>query len=299
MLEDGVTRVAILSLGCITQSWEVGGQPVVLGHADPAAYIGNRAFKGGIVGRVAGRIAGARFDLDGQSWALDVNEPPNHLHGGAGGLITRNWDLQPDGARAVRLTLHSQHGDQGYPGAVDFTVTIRLAGHTLTYDMAARVDRPTPISLAQHSYYNLMGRGAVWDHVLSLPAPRYLRVGEGLLVTGEEEPLDGQPFDFRASRSIAEADPARAGLDLAYAGLAGPVRMTAPNGMRLRMESDQPCLQLYTGRFLAAPHAPFEGLCLEPQQYPDSLNHAGFPVRLATPEAPYLQRLAVTIERAP
>lgn len=299
MLEDGETRVAILSLGCITQSWEVGGQGVVLGHADPAAYIGNRGFKGGIVGRVAGRIAGARFDLDGQSWALDRNEPPNHLHGGSGGLITRNWTLEPDGARAVRLTYHSPHGDQGYPGAVDFAVLIRLSGHTLTYDMRAVPDRPTPISLAQHSYYNLMGQGAVWDHVLSLPASRYLPVGEGLLATGEKAPLDAVPFDFRAPRSIAQADPARAGLDLAYAGLSGPVHMAAPNGMCLRMESDQPCLQLYTGQNLGPPHVPFEGLCLEPQQYPDALNHPVFPSNLATPDAPYRQRLSVTIERGP
>ncbi len=268
---------------------------MVLGHDDPAAYIGNRAFKGGVVGRVAGRIAGGGFDFGGRRWALDLNEPPNHLHGGAGGLITRNWDSEAEGTRAVRLTLTSPDGEQGYPGALALSVTIRLDGRRLSYEMEARPDRPTPVSLAQHSYYNLMGQGAIWDHALTVPARQYLPTGPGLLVTGEVAPLDGKPFDFRGPRRIDDADPGRDGLDIAFAGLDGAVHLRAPNGMALRMETNQPCLQLYTGKFLVPPHHPFEGLCLEPQQYPDALNHPAFPDNIARPEAPYRQHLAVTI----
>lgn len=133
--------------------------PMVLGYPRPQDYLNNPYFLGVIAGRVANRISGAGFTLDGQRYALPVNDPPNHLHGGPAGIHAQNWGVEPDGTGAVQLRLVSPDGDQGYPGRVRFEVTITLCGHTLTYDMRAETDRPTPVNLAPHSHYNLMGQG--------------------------------------------------------------------------------------------------------------------------------------------
>lgn len=296
----------MLSLGCVTQDWRVlrGGQPVpvVLGFSDPEAYRGNPHYIGAIAGRVANRISGSGFDLGGQRWRLEANEPPNHLHGGPAGLSHRNWQMEPDGARAVRMRVTSEHGEGGYPGRLDVEVTVTLSGAQLCYEMVARSDRPTPVNLAQHSYYSL-GAPSVRDLRLTVPAAHVTPCGPAMLPTGEIRPVQGTPLDFRAGRRIDLADPHGQGIDLNYV-LSGdePVTLRG-NGMRLELRGDQPCLQLYTGHKLspgAAPsggqvHTPFAGLCLEPQGYPDAVNRPEFPSPLATPEEPYRQRLTVTI----
>ena len=304
VLEDGGQRVALLNLGCITQSWEMrDGTNIVLGYDRAGGYRQNPMFLGAIVGRVAGRIGGAAFTLDGTRWQVDASEPPNCLHGGAGGIHTRLWQMETDGARAVELRLTSEHGDQGFPGRLDLTVTIRLENGWLTYDMAAEADRPTPVSLAQHSYYNLAGHGTIWDHRLRVPADTRVVSDAANVATERTEPVAGTPLDLQAGRTIAEADPESSGLDMTYARLAAteesPVILTAPGGREMRMVSDQPCLQAYTGAYIGplhgSAHAPFHGLCLEPQGWPNAVNRPAFPQSIAAPGAPYRQRLALRV----
>lgn len=307
VLSDGDVSVAILSLGCITQDWSVplNGRSVSVVQGYPRApdYLGNPLFMGCIVGRVAGRISGAGFDWGGVTYRLDANELPNHLHGGSEGLHTRNWQMERDGDRAVQLQLHSPHGDQGYPGAVLFNVEIRLSDGWLSYDMTATTDRPTPISLAQHSYYNMAGGATVWDHWVSIPANAFVCTSHDLCATGQISPVDGQSFDFRAGQTIDRADPGRNGLDLTLTNLTAdkktPIRVTSPNGLELTMISDQPCVQIYTGAGLRPMHGQnhrrFQGLCLEPQGYPNAVNTAGAIVPVATPETPYRQTLMVRV----
>ncbi len=311
MLSDGDVSVAILNLGAITQDWRVplGGTrvPVVLGFDNPQDYATNPCHLGVIAGRVANRISGAGFTLDGQHHDLPVNEPPNHLHGGPGGVHARIWDMEPDGNRAVRLRLVSHDGDQGYPGQVTFEVMITLSGYELRYDMRATTDRPTPINLAQHSYYNLMGRGGIGDHRLQIMADQYTPVDAAMIPTGQIAPLGGMDFDLRQHRTMRQADPAAKGLDMNLVLTGGPdqpaASLSAPNGLRLKLTTDQPCLQLYSGahlRHAAQPlpgqlHDAFSGLCLEPQGFPNAINTPGFPSVLITPDHPYSQCLRVRI----
>ncbi|MFT7595718.1 MAG: aldose 1-epimerase [Paracoccaceae bacterium] len=311
VLADGDVSVAILSLGCITQDWQVplDGRrvPVVLGYRHPQDYLNNPHYLGIIAGRVANRISGAGFTFDGQRYVLPVNDRPNHLHGGPAGIYTQNWGVEPDGAGAVRLHLESPSGDQGYPGWVSFEVTISLQGHTLTYDMRADTDCPTPVNLAQHSYYNLMGGGAVLDHQLKILGDHFTPTDAAMVPTGKVQSLTGQDFDLRQAKTVHRADPCHHGLDMNYVLSGAPsdtgVMLTAPNGLQLTMMTDQPCLQLYTGGALAPAgtplagqfHAPFAGLCLEPQQYPNALNTSGFPSIVISPDQPYRQKLQVRI----
>jgi aldose 1-epimerase len=128
-LSDGDVSVTILSMGAATQNWRVpdgSGRrvPVVLGYSDPTAYASQGGFLGVIVGRVANRIAGSTFTLDGVTHHVTPNEGPNQLHGGPKGWWAKNWTLEADGDRAVQLTLSSPDGDMGFPGSVQAQITI-------------------------------------------------------------------------------------------------------------------------------------------------------------------------------
>lgn len=313
-LETAQSAVTLLNLGCVTQSWvsSLGGpqRHVVLGYSVPAAYLTNPQFLGAIVGRVANRIANARFDLDGTTYQLDANEPPHLLHGGPNGLHQRIWQADVDGRRAVQLRLHSPDGDQGFAGAVDFTVEISLSDNTLTYAMSARVDRPTPINLAQHSYYNLAGSGPIKDHRLQIAADAILHTDATGIPLGAKHSLDDQALDFRTPKTIQTADPQGHGIDHNYCltpkAVAPQARLSA-NGLALSLHTDQPGLQVYTASHLVpvAPplhgqtHSAFSGICMEPQGYPDALNQPSYPTIVVTPDRPYSQHLTVTLDQEP
>lgn len=311
VLADGGVTVALLNIGCVTQDWRVPRKAsevsVVLGYREPVAYLNNPHHLGVVAGRVANRISGARFLIGRREFRLDRNEGAHHLHGGQRGLGRRIWDADQDGTRAVRFNYLSPDGEMGYPGNVRFEVTVRLEGFRLSYDFKAETDRPTPINLAQHNYYNLAGCGSVREHRLRIAADRVTQVDEELIPTGQLMPIDGKQIDFRNGRTVATADPENAGLDLNYVLNRMPdqpaAQVTAPGGLRLRLWTDQPGIQLYTGgpgSQTAIPlgeqvHAPQSGFCLEPQLFPDSPNRSEFPSVIVEPGEPYRQKLTVEI----
>ncbi len=310
VLQDGDVSVAILDLGCITQDWQVpvGGErvPVVLGFRNPEDYLHNPAFMGAIIGRVANRTAGASFEWGGRAYALDPNDAPHHLHGGSQGLHMQRWEMEPDGHRAVRLRHRSLAGTMGYPGTVTIEVTISLTAFTLSYEMIAWTDQPTPINLTQHSYYALMQGHPVWDQRLEIKAGAVTPVDDRLIPDGEVLPVDGEPFDLRQPRRIDQLDPHQNGIDLNYVldpAQDPTARLEAPNGLTLTLWTDQPGLQLFTGGNLTATHAPlpgqrhaaFSGLCLEPQGFPNSANMRQFPSIMIDPDRPYSHRTKVRI----
>jgi len=312
VLRDGDVAVRVLSLGCVVQSWVVDGTPVVLGYVDLADYIANPYCMGMVAGRVANRVRNARFNLGRVEYTLPANDPPHHLHGGPGGIGWRNWTLEPDGPKAARLTLETPHLDQGWPGAARFKVILRLHNAQLTYDISATTDRPAPINLAQHSYFNLNGTGDILDHELQINAPHYTPNDATGVPTGAIDPVAGTRFDFTRPRRIGDANP-DLGPDLSpdLGGFDGNLALQGGHAVHLtgakrslELWTDQPGLQLYTGGKLGhhgtpAPgpnHAPFAGLCLEAQGFPDAVNQPHFPQILCTPDAPYrhITRIEIT-----
>ena len=157
--------VEIITFGGIVTSLSVPDRAgrladVVLGFARLEPYLAGHPYFGAIVGRVAGRIPGGRFPLEGKTYELAKNDGPNHLHGGALGLDKRIWDAspieRPDGADSLRLTYHSPDGEEGYPGAADFCVCYTFTrDNALIIESEVTSDRLTPVSLAHHSYFNL------------------------------------------------------------------------------------------------------------------------------------------------
>jgi galactose mutarotase-like enzyme len=209
-IESGTVHATIITYAAALSRLFVpdgkGGQvDIALGYDDLASYVQNRGSAGAICGRYANRIADARFTLDGQTYSLSANEPPNHIHGGLGGFSKRVWTGEPDTAnRAVRLTLNRPDGDEGYPGAVTATVTYTLTDDpALEIVMEATTDRPTVVNMAYHGYWNLAGHGSghVRDQHLLIDADHYTPVGPGKIPTGELASVAGTAFDFRSPPS--------------------------------------------------------------------------------------------------
>ena len=296
-----------------------GAEPVdvVLGFDTLAGYVGKHPYFGATCGRCVNRIGGAAFDLDGKTYRLAANVPPNHLHGGLVGFDKYLWKATPrltPAGPAVELEMESPDGDEGYPGrlTVRTTYTLTPAGE-LRVDMAATTDAPTIVNLAHHSYWNLAGHGSgsIAGHELAVHADGYMLVDEGSIPTGEIAPVAGTPFDFRPELSpwrrcgsaIAAVPPAAAadaprGVDHNYVirgwepdGRLRPVATLRDpgSGRTLEVLSDQPGVQVYMGNFLdgtlrgkgGAVYVANGGLCLETQKFPDSVHRPEWPsVRL-------------------
>lgn len=300
---------------------------VTLGFDNLAAYEKGHPFMGSTVGRYCNRIGKGRFTLGGQTYKLATNNPPNHLHGGG----PKAWDkvvwkaqvvAKADGP-AVQFTYMSKDGEEGYPGNVSASVIYTLTeANTLKMEYAATTDKPCPINMTNHAYFNLKGKGTILDHELYVVASKFTEGDEFLLPTGKILPVQDTPYDFFAqpaiigdrilatdqTRSVAlNADPKAdlTGYDLNYVLNSGgkyyapAARLyDATTGRQLEIRTDQPGLQFYTGNFLDGTlvgkggwkYVRNSGVCLETQHFPDSPNHSNFPSTLLLPGQTYRTR---------
>jgi aldose 1-epimerase len=304
---DGL-RLTLFNLGArLHELWVPGrdgrAADVVLGLDSPAEHRASRSYMGATCGRFANRIAGARFTLDGVTYALDRNEGANQLHGGSLGFDARDWQVEDTSPTHATFALTSPAGDMGFPGEVRACCTYRLPGDLrLMIEMTATTDAPTVVNLAHHSYFNLAGHGAgdILGHDLQIAAPAYLPVDAENIPTGEIAPVAGTAFDFRRPRPIGQVLPGPAGFDHCFCLDAVPERIAGEDlrfcaalahpesGRRLRVWTNAPGVQAYTGAHFdgspgkaGARYPRFAGVALETEGYPDAPNRPGFPsVRL-------------------
>ncbi len=272
---------------------------VVLGFDNLDPYLAGHPFFGATAGRVAGRITGARFRLDGKLYELSCNEPPNHLHGGVHGFDKKLWRATPgnglEGAPALRLAYRSPDGEEGYPGTVDVSITYTVTNdNSFVIETEAVTDRPTPLSLTHHSYFNLAGEaaGSIVDHELEIYADEFVPNDDGMALLGRLEPVDNC-HDFRHRRRLGAAIPLlfkNHGCLYAVRQPAAdnpgrtPVlaaRLTHPgSGRTLSVSTTEQYLQLYTGSGLDGSYVGksglryerYAGVCLECEGYPDGAN---------------------------
>lgn len=312
-------RMRVLNLGGIVWSLEVPDaaealRDVVLGYDDPAAYLTDPYYLGALVGRYAGRIADARFELDGEEFRLTANQGRDHLHGGRRGFNRALWEMstfEAPGGCGVVLTHTSPDGDEGYPGTL-----LARATYTLTDDGAwevvyhAESDRPTPVNLTQHSYFNLAGEGSATDHVLTIDADGYLPVGERQIPRGTIAPVVGSEADLREGRPLGDLVGApglgEGGLDHSFV-LRAQYGMSTPrpagelwdpaSGRVLTVSTTEPSVHVYAAHHLrdvpgkqGRRYQSNDAVCLETQHFPNSPNEPDFPGTIVHPDEPLRSR---------
>lgn len=280
---------------------------VVLGCASLAEYENGRFFTGGTIGRYANRIARGEFKLNGTSYPLAKNAPPNHLHGGRNGFHKQLWhaeDVPSPRDQELHLRYLSRDGEEGFPGnltvAVRFAVSADLNDLRIAFD--ATTDRDTVLNLTSHPYFNLAGEScrSILDHLLLIRAERFTPVDATMIPTGELRAVRSSPFDFTQFTGIGARidadDPQLAigrGYDHNWVLDRNPGETEIPaaqlydpaSGRRLEIFTTEPGIQFYSGNSLDGsvrgkngdPYGPRCGLCLETQHFPDSPNQPNFP----------------------
>jgi aldose 1-epimerase len=294
------------------------GKPgdVVLGYDKLEPYLAGVPYFGATVGRVGNRIAKARFTLNGKAYSLAANNGPNHLHGGLKGFDKVVWKAETvpaaAGRTAVKFTYRSPDGEEGYPGTLDASVVYTLTDdNELRLDYTATTDKPTPVNLTNHSYFNLAGDGSgdILNHVLMIAGDQITPVDDTLIPTGELKPVKDTVFDFTAPTAIGAriekvpiAPPV--GYDhnfvLRKAATPGSLTLAArviepKTGRTMEVLTTEPGVQFYSGNFLdgtlksrgGVPYNKHAAFCLETQHFPDSVNHPKFPSTILEPGQTY------------
>ncbi len=293
-------------LGILVPDREGRFTDVIGGYDSIYDYVHASGYQGALIGRFGNRIAGGKFRLDGKDYSLYLNNNGvNHLHGGKEGFNAKIFDVAYIDGDEPSLKLHyvSPDGEEGYPGTLDLTVTYTLTkDNALSLRYEAATDKKTILNLTNHAYFNLGGyaSGSVRDHLLWMDADTYVRTDDKLIPTGELVGVKGTPFDFNEEKKVgrdidADNDDLKkaGGYDHCFnfaggesKGIAHRATLRDPkSGRVMKMYTNQPCVQLYTGNFLEDDGHPFKGgcvkfkqmaLCLETQHMPDSINHENF-----------------------
>ena len=305
--KNGLTAKIMSYGGILTELWtpDRNGKfiNIVLGYKKIESYLKHSPYFGATIGRYANRIAKGRFKLNNKTYRLATNNPPNHLHGGPGGLALQNWQAKPtetSAGPALILSSKSPDGAEGFPGNLTTTVTYTLTHkNELKVEYHAVTDQTTVVNFTHHSYFNLSGKDSVLDHVLQIKSDRITPTDKTLIPTGNYLHVHNTPFDFRKPTPIGARifDPHlqlknASGYDHNWVlnnwnGRLQPVGSLhdPESGRTVKVTTTEPGLQIYTGNFLGeiptekkgVKFRNYQAVCLETQHFPDSPNKAHFP----------------------
>lgn len=290
---------------------------ILLGFDNISGYLSSdNPYFGATVGRVANRIAKGRFVIDGKKYQVSRNIGENSLHGGTKGWSFKVWNATIENGSVV-MTLLSEDGDEGFPGAVIASATFRLSNDgELFIEMKSFTSKPTPINLTNHAYFNLAGHGTnaeeLYKHRIVLNADRWTVTDSDSIPTGEIRSVKDSIMDLRKPTVLGDVIDKVPGGGYDY-NFCLPEKSSKVNenrfvaevehvgsGRYMTVHSNQPGVQLYTANFLPATNATgilgkdgkryfrHGALCLETQNYPDAVNHANFPNSILRPGQLYL-----------
>lgn len=301
VIDNGTIEAHFLDYGCTIKNLFVTGKDgkrrdVVLGYDDIATYETTGGYLGAFVGRVANRIKNAEFSLNGKKYKLFANDAKNCLHGGKIGFDKKIFDAEFDGDSVI-FTMTSPDGDENFPGNLSVKVVYKLVGASLDISYEATTDADTPISLTNHSYFNLSDKADVLDHMLRINADFITPVNESLIPTGEVLFVTDTPFDFRKFQKVGQyVDYPHKQLKIAggydhnfvlknygkYEKIA--TLYSEDTGINMDVYTDNFGVQIYSGNFLngeigknGRKHVRRAAICLETQNFPNAVNQPSFP----------------------
>lgn len=288
---------------------------VVLGFDNIQDYFNKPSDFGASIGRYANRIAGGKYTLDGETVQLMQNDGTNCLHGGPTGWQYQVYDAEQVDDQTIKLTMVSPDGDNGFPGTVTAVVTYKLTDdNAIDISYSGTTDKPTVLSMTNHSYFNLSGNHAAeaTDHVLYVASDVFTPADEILIPTGEFVAVEGTPMDFRTPKVLSQdidADYEQIKLGNGFdhnwvLNTNGDINkicttLSCPStGIVLDVYTDQPGIQVYSGNFLTGEVAGKHGtlypkraaVCLETQLYPNSPNMPEWPSAFLRPGETYTHR---------
>lgn len=297
-------------------------QNIVAGFEELGAYRTNKDYLGCTVGRYANRITKGRFSLLGEDFQLPINDAPNHLHGGFSGFHQKIWDTeectQQDNQSSVTFHYVSNDAEEGYPGRLHVSVRYTLSKNELSIHFTATTDKPTPVNLTNHSYFNLSGfeSPTIHDHILQINADHYTEKSAANTSTGRILPVAGTHLDFTEPTRIGKGInnfPADMGYDHNFVlrqhaemGIAA-VLSEPVSGRAVTVRTNKPALQVYTANYFdgttmgaqGRPYVKHGAVALETQFFPDSINHPHFPDSLLVPGKTYDYRTIFQFDLIP
>lgn len=281
---------------------------VIIGFDSLAPYLQHPPYFGALIGRYGNRIGDAKFSLDGTVYHLAANDGKNTLHGGIKGFDKVVWDatIPNDTVPSITLKYLSKDGEEGYPGNLNVTVQYILTNDNgLKIEYNAETDKPTPVNLTNHSYFNLSGdvSNSILDETLMIKADSITPVDTTLIPTGKITSVKGTAFDFTTPKEIGKdfAD-VKGGYDINYVlnrtdnSLEKAATVSdSISGRTIEVYTTQPGLQFYSGNFLDGkfknhgnePLTIHSAFALEAQHFPDSPNQPNFPSTILRPGEKY------------
>lgn len=293
VLKNDACEVKLSDYGAMIVSLTVFGKDVVGGFDSLDDYMNDDSHQGATIGRVANRIADATFVMDGKEYRVTKNDNGNCLHGGCG-FDFKLWQLKEYDNEKIVFEYTANDGEEGFPASLTVTVSYILSGTELIIDYKATPDGKTPIALTNHSYFNLNGLGGdILAHKLTIYADSYTAVNDKLIPSGVRPSVIGTPFDFTSVHTVGERiEKTYGGYDHNYilsptmhgeylGKRLGLAAVLEGESIRMRMYTDQPGVQFYSGNFLGS-GTNFKGgvkqikhgaLCLEAQTEPNAVNH--------------------------
>ncbi|XP_046571075.1 galactose mutarotase-like [Haliotis rubra] len=290
----------------LSRSWKLSAIKSDVLFPSPG-YQDNKPYIGTVIGRVANRIAGAKFSLDGNTYNLAANHGSNFIHGGEKGFSQVVWNANVVDGKKLQLRYVSDDGEEGFPGEVTTTVTYELTDdNQLFIQYEANTTKATPINLTNHAYFNMAGHSAghIDDHVVSINSDAYAVLDDAFIPTGELRDVTGTPLDLRSPIRLGDhmtSVPGGKGYTVSYnLKESGNLKHVArvehpPSGRVLEMSTTEPSVMFYTSYYLdvkgkgGVTYAKFGAFCLEAQHHPDSVNQPSFPSTILRPGETYRQ----------
>ena len=318
------TSVSITNYGAIITSFKIKMpdgyfNDIVLGFEDVKDYLSENylthyTYLGAACGRYANRIKNGKFSLDGKEYQLSQNMGNDQLHGGHEGFDKKVWKLKSSTDNSIELSYLCKDGEEGFPGDLETVIRFELNDNDeLVYEFYATTDKPTPVNLTHHSYFNLNnGTGTIEEHEVKINSSNILAQDEGLVCNGDLIPVENTIYDFRSFKAINKDWNKANGYDQCFIidnktedlSLVAEAR-SLQSGLTLQIFSTEPAVQFYTGAGLNSlkgkkgiEYKPFSGFCLEAHKHPNAINIPDFPNTVLRPGKKYYQRNVYKIIQA-